>query len=72
MTDTKRFKAVLTLKGMTAGELAEKIGTTHASISLKIRNKREFKASEIARISEVLKLSLEEKEQIFFAQPVDK
>jgi len=68
MTDTNKFKAALAVRGMTAKELAEKIGTTGASLSLKINNLREFKATDIAKISEALQLSLEEKEEIFFAK----
>lgn len=72
MTDTVEFKAVLVHKHITAKELAEKVGMTASSLSLKINNLREFRAREIAAISEALNLTLEEREQIFFAKAVDK
>ncbi len=70
MTDTNKLKAVLALRGMTAGDLAEKIGLSRQSISYKINNQREFRVKEIAAIAEVLNLTLEEKEEIFFGSKV--
>lgn len=71
MTDTNRLKAAITLKGMTAGDLAEKIGLSRQSLSYKINNLREFRVKEIQAIAEALDLTLEEKERIFFAKQVD-
>lgn len=61
----------MTLKGITGYDLAERIGISRASFSYKMNNLREFRAKEIQAISEILKLSLEDKEQIFFADMVD-
>ena len=71
MTDTRKLKAVMALKGITGYDLAKSIGISRASFSYKINNLREFRAKEIQAISEALKLSLEDKEQIFFADMVD-
>lgn len=71
MTDKKRLKAVMILNGMTANDLAEKIGISRASFSYKINNLREFRTKEIQAIAEALNLSLEDKEMIFFADVVD-
>lgn len=68
MTDTRKLRAALALKGMTAGDLAEKIGLSRQSMSYKMNNLREFRVKEIAAIAEVLNLTLEEREAIFFAE----
>lgn len=67
MTDTRKLRAALALNGITAGDLAEKIGLSKQSMSYKMNNLREFRVKEITAISEVLNLSLEEREAIFFA-----
>lgn len=72
MTDTKKLKAALALRGMTAGDLADRIGMSRQSISYKMNNIREFRVKEIVSIAEALNLTLEEKEAIFFADKVDK
>ncbi len=72
MTDTNKLKAAIALKGITAGDLADKIGMSRQSISYKMNNIREFRVKEIIAISEALNLTLEEKEAIFFADKVDK
>lgn len=71
MTDTNKLKAAIALKGMTAGDLADKIGMSRQSISYKMNNIREFRVKEIIAISDALNLTLEEKEAIFFADKVD-
>ncbi len=71
MTDTRKLKAMMALKGITGYDLAERIGISRASFSYKMNNLREFRAKEIQAISEILRLSLEDKEQIFFADMVD-
>lgn len=71
MTDTKRLKAALVLNGITAGELANKIGMSRQSFSYKLNNQREFRLKEIAAIAAVLNLSLEDKDAIFFQTVVD-
>ena len=58
-------------KGMTANELAEKLGMTSRTFSLKLNNKREFVLSEVAKIQRVLNLTPEERDSIFFGKCVD-
>lgn len=72
MTNTKEFKIALLRKGITAGELAEMIGMSRPSLSYKINNQRMFTVTEISKISEILGLSLIEKERIFFDNEVAK
>ena len=72
MTNTKEFKIALLRKGITAGELAEMVGMSRPSLSYKINNQRLFTVNEISKISEILGLSLIEKERIFFDNEVAK
>ena len=72
MTNTKEFKIALLRKGITAGELAEMAGMSRPSLSYKINNQRMFTVTEISKISEILGLSLNEKERIFFDNEVAK
>lgn len=66
MTNTKEFKAMLILKGITAAELADKIQLSPQSLSYKINNVREFTLSELQDIKKVLNLDPEETIKIFF------
>lgn len=72
MTNASEFKIALLRSGLTAYELADSIGMSRQSLSYKINNVREFTATEIARIADVLKLTVAEKERIFFGNEVDK
>ncbi|MBQ8697931.1 MAG: hypothetical protein IJ521_02885, partial [Schwartzia sp.] len=47
--------------------IAKKIGISYQGLLNKMRNESEFKASEIQALSEILRLSAEEKMKIFFA-----
>lgn len=69
MTNTALLKQRIAESGMKKGKLAEKLHLSMDSFGRKVNNKREFKASEIQALCTVLNIeSLEEKEQIFFAQ----
>lgn len=72
MTNTKELKIALLRNEMTASELADTVGMSRVSLSYKMNNIRAFTVSEIAKISEALKLSLVEKERIFFDNDVGK
>lgn len=71
MTNTSEFKIALLRSGMTAYELADSVGMSRQSLSYKINNVREFTATEIAKIADVLNLTVAEKEKIFFDNQVD-
>lgn len=71
MTDTKRFKAAIALRGFTMDKLAEALGISTATLSYKVNNIRQFKTSEIQAIKRILNLSAEERDKIFFAENVD-
>lgn len=67
MTNTTEFKVAMMRASMTMESLAEQVGISAVSMSYKVNNKREFTSSEIKRISDILNLTIEERELIFFA-----
>ena len=67
MTDTEMLKELISNSGMKYLYIAEQLGITRYSLQKKIENKNEFKASEVNRLCELLRInSLEKKEAIFF------
>ena len=71
MTNTLKLKAVILERGFTQEQIAEMLGMTIATFNYKVNNKREFKASEIKKLSEHLCLTAEEVNAIFFAEEVE-
>lgn len=71
MTNTTELKIAMFRKHISMDELAKRIGISTASLSYKTNNKREFTSTEIKMISEVLCLSVADREMIFFAEEVD-
>ena len=71
MTNTAKLKAKIVEKGMVQEEIAQALGMTIATFNYKVNNKREFKASEIKRLSEHLSRTAEEVNTIFFAEEVE-
>ena len=71
MTNRNELRAAVARKGLTMGELAEKIGIGIASMSNKANGRMDFRASEIERIAEVLNLNYKDIGIIFFAKHVD-
>lgn len=71
MTDSKKLKEFISEHGFNVKSLAEKIGISHEALYQKIANERPFKASEIMSISEIMELTSEERDAIFFAKAVD-
>ena len=72
MTDTVLLRDKIKESGYRLKFIAKKMGITYAGLLKKINNETEFKASENQKISEMLDLSLYEKEKIFFAPKVDR
>ncbi len=66
LIDEKKLKEKLKEYGTTMGILSEKIGISRHSLYNKVKNKTEFKASEISNISQFLKLTDEDVNSIFF------
>lgn len=51
--------------------IAERMGISRQSLYLKIKGEREFKASEVSKLCDILRLTDEEKTLVFFADKVD-
>ena len=71
MTDTKALRDRILLSGLKYKAIAEQIGITPYTLQLKIENDTEFKVSEVDKLSSLLDLSLQEKDQIFFCKIVE-
>lgn len=52
--------------------IAEKMGVSRQTLYLKMNGQREFKASEIEKLCDILRLNETERSLIFFADTVDK
>lgn len=59
MTNTEMLRDLIKQSGYKKAAIAEHIGITTYSLQLKLENKREFKASEIRAICDMLKISNE-------------
>lgn len=66
MTDTVRLRACIENKGLKLKYVAKVLGLSRYALSMKIENDSEFKVSEVDALSELLGLSLVEKDEIFF------
>lgn len=67
MTNGKLLKEIDKAKQVTLQELAEALGLTRQGLSKKIENRSEFRVSEVSKLSEILGLSEQQKQEIFFA-----
>lgn len=65
MFDKNRFRAQIILAGMTAKELAEKIGIDESTLYRKINADGNFTRKEIGKIVEIL--HIDDPKDIFFA-----
>lgn len=68
MTDTKQLRELIAKLGLKYKTIASRIGISAYSLQLKIENDSEFKVSEVDALSDILGLSLEQKDAIFFAR----
>lgn len=68
MTNTVELEVAIKRAGITKRKLAETLGLSEMGLYKKINNITEFKASEIAKLSEIL--DLPNKDEIFFNQKV--
>lgn len=62
----KRLKLIMNLHGDTCATLAEYLGITRATLSLKLNNKSDFKATEINKIIDKYGLPIKLAQEIFF------
>lgn len=68
MTNTKMLEAAIALSGIPKNVIAQKIGISRSTFFKKMRNESEFKATEIVKLQELLALTTEERNRIFFAK----
>lgn len=71
MTDTELLIKHIEECGMNTNDIAEKIGITRQGLWKKLKNKSEFKQSEIEKITRILDLDSEAQRLIFFTLGVD-
>lgn len=66
MTDTVYLEGIIRRSGLKKGYIANQLGITRHALVKKISNETEFKASEIEKMSEILRVkNLEERHRIF-------
>ena len=66
MTNSLELELQIKRIGISKKELAEKLNISEMSLFNKVRNVTEFKASEIVALTDILKLTKEQREIIFF------
>lgn len=68
MTDKNLLYYFVKRAGFKNKDIAEAIGITSAGYTLKITNKSDFRQREIKKICDMLKLTVEERDRVFFAK----
>jgi hypothetical protein len=66
VTNTKLLKKKIDLSGYKMKYIAAQLGITYYGLAKKVNNETEFKASEIQILCDLLNVTGEEKEEIFF------
>lgn len=66
MTDTDMLNDIIRRSGLKYKYIAEKLGITYAGLKKKIHNDSEFKASEIKILCDLLSISEQKRDSIFF------
>lgn len=69
--NTELLNNRINCSGLSKSYIAESLGITRQGLSKKLNGESEFKGSEIKKLSNLLGMSIEEKEFIFFADYVD-
>jgi len=71
MTDTNKLEDLIRDSGYKRSFLCEQMGISGRSLSNKVNNKTEFTASEIFKLSELLRINCTQQQTIFFSSEVD-
>ena len=66
MTNVDDLNKIISDAGFTNEKIAFELGITRQGLFKKLKNKTEFKQSEIAKLSKLLKLNNEQINSIFF------
>lgn len=66
MTDTQSLRQIIESKGLKYNSIAKEIGITPYSLQKKINSQNDFKGREIAIISNLLSLTDQQRNAIFF------
>lgn len=67
MTDTKLLEEAIDRSGLKKGKIAERLGISRAGLINLINNRAEFRASQIMILCDLLGLTTDQREAIFFA-----
>ena len=69
MTNTEKLKELISISGIKLDAILHVTGIkSYATLRGRVNNETEFTASEIAAITELLRLSPDERDEIFFAK----
>lgn len=71
MTNTELLREKIALSGYKMTFIAQKCGLTYQGFLNKLNNESEFRSGEILALRELLDISCEEADAIFFAKAVD-
>lgn len=71
MTDTLLLRNAIRTSGLRVGHIATQLGLSRHGLSLKIDGVTEFKASEIAALTQILGLNNSDRDAIFFSSSVN-
>jgi plasmid maintenance system antidote protein VapI len=66
--DKIELRVAMKRKGLNYTKLAEILGISYGTLWNKINQKTEFTSDEIQKLSEILDLSTEQRDQIFFKE----
>lgn len=73
MTNSELLKEKIKQNGLKLGFIVEKLETSYAWFNKKLENEKEFTASEIQTLCDILNITdIAEKDRIFFAKNVEK
>lgn len=71
MVQTEELKKRMAASGLKNIFICEQMGISRQALDMKINNKRPFRASEIYVVADLLKLTNDEKQSIFYAENVN-
>ena len=72
MTNTQLLNKAIEDSGLKIGWILDSMGIkAYATLRDKIENKREFKASEITKLCDILSIDNDQREAIFFAKDAE-